>query len=269
VRKFFNPYPKYLHVRRILLDRIEGTMRPGDQLPTEHALCAEFSVSRETIRSALAALEQDGIIERTRGRGTFIARLPRRRPERRLTGMAEDFYALNLDTESKVLSAGPARMPASLAEQLGIDPETPLFRITRLRYFERRPFAWHDGWMLPEIGERIAAIDLTRTSIDRELRETLKLPTWEDQQSIEAVAADIQSAELLDVPIGAPLLCLTRLYLLEGEKFAVYFRSLYRSDRYYYTVKLAQPPGVGGRPPARVALPRKPAGPRKPTPAED
>jgi GntR family transcriptional regulator len=270
VRKFFNPYPKYLHVRRILLDRIEGTMRPGDQLPTEHALCAEFSVSRETIRSALAALEQDGIIERTRGRGTFIARLPRRRPERRLTGMAEDFYALNLDTEAKVLQAGPARVPASLAEQLGLDPEMPLFRITRLRFFERRPFAWHDGWMLPEIGERIAAIDLTRTSIDRELRETLKLPTWEDQQSIEAVAADIQSAELLDVPIGAPLLCLTRLYLLEGEKFAVYFRSLYRSDRYYYTVKLAQPPGVGGRPPARVGAPRKPAGsPKAPTTEDD
>lgn len=259
MRKFFNPYPKYLHVRRILLDRIEGTMRLGDQLPTEHALCAEFSVSRETIRSALAVLEQDGIIERTRGRGTFIARLPRRRPERRLTGMAEDFYALNLDTDAKVLHSGLARMPGSLAEQLGLDPEAPFFRLTRLRYFDRRPLAWHDGWMLPEIGERIAAVDLTHSSINRELRETLKLSTWEDQHSIDAVAADIQSAELLDVPIGAPLLCLTRLYLLEGAKFAVYFRSLYRSDRYYYTVKLAQPPVIG----SRSASSRKPAAARK------
>jgi len=238
-------------------------MRPGDQLPTEHALCAEFSVSRETIRSALAALEQDGIIERTRGRGTFITRLPRRRPERRLTGMAEDFDALNLDTEAKVLHSGQARMPAALAEQLGIDPEMPLFRITRLRHLERRPFAWQDGWMVPAIGERIAALDLTRTSIERELRETLKLPLWEDQQSIEAVAADIQAAELLDVPIGAPLLCLTRLYLNEGGNFAVFFRSLYRSDRYYYTVKLAQPPGPEERPPMRVAAMRKSSPPRR------
>ncbi|MDB5413519.1 MAG: hypothetical protein JWR10_1854 [Rubritepida sp.] len=252
MRKFFNPYPKYLHVRRILLDRIEGMMRAGDQLPTEHALCAEFAVSRETIRSALAALEQDGIIERTRGRGTFIARMPRRRPERRLTGMAEDFSALNLDTEAKVLQAAPARMPPALAEQLGMDSEMVLFRIARLRLFERIPLAWHEAWMLPEVGERVAALDLRRTSIDRELRETLGLPMWEDQQSIEAVAADIQAAELLDVPIGAPLLCLTRLYLMEGERLAVYFRSLYRSDRYYYTVKLAQPPAMMG-------APRKPA----------
>ncbi len=230
-------------------------MRPGDQLPTEHALCAEFSVSRETIRSALAALEQDGIIDRTRGRGTFIARMPRRRPERRITGMVEDFYDLKLDTDSKVLYAGLVRPPGALAEQLGIDPEPSLFRLTRLRNLDRRPFSWHDGWMLPEIGERMASIDLTRLSVEHALRVTLKLPTWEDQQSIEAVSADIQSAELLDVPIGAPLLCLTRLYLLEGEKFAVYFRSLYRSDRYYYTVKLAQPAGATGR-----ASPRKPKG---------
>lgn len=262
MRKFFNPYPKYLHVRRILLDRIEGTMRLGDRLPTEHALCAEFSVSRETIRTALAALEQDGIIERTPGRGTFIARLPRRRPERRLTGMVEDFHALNLDTEAKILYAGPARMPLSLAEQLGIDPEMPIFRITRLRFFEGRPFAMHEGWMLPAIGERLKTIDLRRTTIERELRDTLKLTTWEDQQSIEAVAADISSAELLDVPIGAPLLCLTRLYLVDGEKFGVYFRSLYRSDRYYYTVKLAQPPGVEQRSPARATP--KPSATRAP-----
>ncbi|MBS7811402.1 GntR family transcriptional regulator [Roseococcus pinisoli] len=263
MRKFFNPYPKYLHIRRILLDRIESSMRLGDQLPTEHALSAEFSVSRETIRTALAALEQDGIIERTPGRGTFVSGLPRRRPERRLTGMVEDFLALNLDTETKTLQAGPGRIPPALAEELGIDPEMPLFRLTRLRYFERRPFAWHDGWMLPAIGERLRAIDLRRTTVERELRDTLKLTTWEDQQSIEAVAADIPSAELLDVPIGAPLLCMTRLYLLEDESFGLYFRTLYRSDRYYYTVKLAHPPAVGPRPMARGFPIRRPPAARK------
>ena len=105
MRQFFNPYPKYLQVRRILLERIEVTMRVGEQLPTEHALCAEFSVSRETIRSALAALEQDGIIERTRGRGTFVARTPLPRREQRLTGLSEDFTALRGNSEARVLQA--------------------------------------------------------------------------------------------------------------------------------------------------------------------
>ena len=222
------------------MDRIERGLRPGDQLPTEHALCEEFSVSRETVRAALGTLEQDGLIERARGRGTFVARLPRRRPERRLTGMAEDYSALNLDTEARVLEAGVARVPGAIADALGAEAEE-LFRITRLRCFEGEPLAWHEAWLPLDLGPRIAALDLRRTSIERELRETLRVPMWEDQQSIEAVAADVPVASLLGVPVGAPLLHLTRLYLRGMGDIAVHFRSLYRPDRYYYTVKLAQP----------------------------
>ncbi len=228
-------------------------MRVGEQLPTEHALCAEFAVSRETVRSALEALEQDGIIERTRGRGTFIARMPRRRPERRLTGMSEDFSGLNLDTEARVLSMGHARAPATLAELLGTGTDVMLFRLTALRVYERRPFSWNEAWMPQSLGEHMARVDFRTSTIQRELRETLKLPVWEDQQTIEAVAADIASAEVLDVPIGSPLLCMSRIYLMDGGGFALYTRSLFRPDRYYYTLKLP-PPEIAAEPeaPARA-----------------
>ena len=258
LRQFFDPYPKYLQLRRVLLGRIEQSMRPGDQLPTEHALCEEFGVSRETVRAALGTLEQDGIIRRTPGRGTFVDRMPPPRPERRLTGLTEDYSALNLDTEARVLETGPARMPAALCDLLGLDPETPGFRISRLRLFERRPLAWHESWMTPEIGARTAALDLRRTSIRREMLETLGLAMVEDHQGIEAVAADPGAAPLLDVPVGAPLLCMTRLFVMEDGGLAVYFRSLYRADRYYYTVKLAQPArGRTARGDGRSARPRR------------
>ncbi|MBY0338531.1 MAG: GntR family transcriptional regulator, partial [Acetobacteraceae bacterium] len=83
LRSFFSPYPKCLQIRRLLLDRIKRGLAPGDRLPTEHALCAEVSVSRETVRAALGALEEDGIIERAGGRGTFVARRRASRPARR------------------------------------------------------------------------------------------------------------------------------------------------------------------------------------------
>jgi GntR family transcriptional regulator len=248
LRSLFNPYPKYLHVRRILLDRIQAGMAVGDQLPTEQALRSEFAVSRETVRAALALLEQDGIIARTPGRGTFIARMPSHPPEQRLTGMTEDFSALQLDTEARVLHAAPARPPASLAARLGLDAAQPLFRITRLRRFEALPLAWHDAWLPEAIGARIAALDLRHTSIERELRETLGLPIQEEQQTIEALAADVEAAQWLEVPIGAPLLGMTRRYALETGGLAVHFRSLYRSDRYFYTVQLAPPPAVARKP---------------------
>jgi DNA-binding GntR family transcriptional regulator len=73
---FLDPFPKYLQIREILLRRIEREMRIGDRLPTEHALCEQFGVSRETVRDALGGLEADGMISRTPGQGTFVARLP-------------------------------------------------------------------------------------------------------------------------------------------------------------------------------------------------
>lgn len=242
MRPYFNPYPKYLQVRRILLSRIARRMKPGDQLPTEHELCAEFEVSRETVRAALAALEQDGIIERTRGRGTFIARVPTERAETRLTGLAEDFSALKLDTVARVLQAGMAPAPPSVTAVLGLPQAASLFLLTRVRSFEAAPLAYYEAYMPPAIGQKVAGHDLTRTSVRRVIGEVLRIACWEESQTIEAKAAPAEMAGLLEIPPGAPLLCLSRLYLSAGRALVVYFRSFYRADRYYYTAQLAQRP---------------------------
>ena len=247
MRPNFNPYPKYLQVRRILLSRIARRMQPGDQLPTEHTLCDEFSVSRETIRAALAALEQDGIIQRTRGRGTFIMRLPAERAEQRLTGLAEDFSALNLDTEARVLDAGVVQTPSSVSAALGLEVGAPMFLLTRVRSFEGTPLAYYEAYMPPAIGRKVAERDLQRTSIRRVLSESLRIACWEESQTIEALTAEADIADLLAVKAGAPLLCLTRHYLSAGRELVVYFRSLYRADRYFYTAQLAQRPAENKR----------------------
>lgn len=255
MRPYFNPYPKYLQVRRILLSRIERRMKPGDQLPTEHALCAEFSVSRETIRAALHLLEQDGIIQRTRGRGTFIAQLPAERPEQRLTGLAEDFSALNLDTDARILFTGMAPTPQTVAAALGLTDGAALFQIIRVRNFEGVPLAYYEAYMPPGIGRRVAERDLTRTSIRSVIANSLRISCWEESQTIEALAAEPATAALLGIAAGAPLLCLTRHYLSGRHELVVYFRSLYRADRYFYTAQLAQRPHEVSK--ARAVVPRR------------
>ena len=60
-------------IERLIADQ---AIKPGAQIPTETDLAGEFNVSRTTIRNALNVLEQEGKIERTRGRGTIV-RQPR------------------------------------------------------------------------------------------------------------------------------------------------------------------------------------------------
>jgi GntR family transcriptional regulator len=225
-------------VREALLRRLERDLRPGQQFPTEQALCTEFGVSRETVREAVRRLEDDGLISRHPGRGSFVLHSPRRRAERGLTGLVEDFSDLHLNTEARVLEAGPAPMTDEVAETMGLSADESVYRISRLRSFEGQPLAFHDAFLPVQLGCRVAALDLRRTSILHELRVTLRMHCLEHYQRIEAVAADAPLARLLDVVLGAPLLQITRR-IEAGRCQPVLFRSQFRADRYYYTVDLA------------------------------
>jgi GntR family transcriptional regulator len=246
---FFNPYPKYLQIREILLRRLARDFGKGDRLPTEHALCAEFSVSRETVREALRGLEEDGLICRRRGQGTFVTRLPPANKEGRLTGLVEDFSELKFDTSARVLEAAPVVPPAAVVDMMKWPPGEMAFRIGRIRYLEGEPFAYHEAFLPLDVGSRVAKLDLSNTSILHELRVTLGLDIWEDHQRVEAVAADADMADALSTRLGAPLLYLVR-HWLSRERSIVVFCSHFRADRYYYTVKLAQRPETGDDAPA-------------------
>ena len=66
---------KYEIVMDYINDRIkDGTYKPGDQIPTEGELCTLTGFSRMTVNKAIIQLVNQGVIERTRGRGSFVNR---------------------------------------------------------------------------------------------------------------------------------------------------------------------------------------------------
>ena len=69
-----SPVPYYAQVKEALTDCMErNRWKPGDQLPGEPELCSMFDVSRTVIRQALGEMEHEGLIVRTKGKGTFVA----------------------------------------------------------------------------------------------------------------------------------------------------------------------------------------------------
>lgn len=259
---FFNPFPKYLQVRDILIRRLQHELSPGDEFPSEHALCAEFGVSRKTIREALRGLEADGLIGRHRGHRTVVLRRAEEKREERLTGLVESFTELRRNTSAKLLAQRPIAAAPEVAAALGVPEGELVYLIERLRVLDGRPLARHQAYLPVEIGVRVARLDLTGTPISTALREILKIEIREDYQQMDAVVAGPDMARLLDVPVGAPLLVVRRLYLDRRNRRVVLFQSHFRSDRYFYTVKFPRAENAPVR--QQTASPRRHASRRAP-----
>jgi GntR family transcriptional regulator len=239
----FNPFPRYLQIRNLLIRRISDGFMPGDRFPTEHAICDEFGVSRETVREALHGLESEGLIARYRGKGTFVVRLPLTVDDERLTGLVEDFTELRLNTWAKVIRSGAENAPPRVVRALHLDRGAMVFRIRRLRRVDDRPLACHEAFLPLDIGAELARLDLTHTTLFRELGGTLRIKLVEIYQQIDAVAADVDLARLLEIQIGAPLLVTRRAFSNKRSSIpTMYFEAYFRADRYYYSVQVDQNP---------------------------
>ncbi len=77
---------KYQEICIWIKDRLEkGELKAGDKIESEYQLCSQFQVSRQTVRHAIAVLEEEGIVKRYRGSGTYISDFGRTLPPKEKT----------------------------------------------------------------------------------------------------------------------------------------------------------------------------------------
>jgi GntR family transcriptional regulator len=235
----YDPFPKYLQIRDVIV-RWLSTQKVGERLPTEMALSDRFGVSRETIRKSLKRLEQGGIIRRSPRAGTFLAKLPTRSADLRLTGPIEAFKELGTATTVKLVRQGPVSAPPDVASAFGVAEGKEVYEFKRLRFLGRQPLLLLDAYFPLRIGERIARRDLHGSLVVPALREIVRSRMREEYQQIDAIGATGALAKQLRVAPGSPVLLVKRLFLDAAGNPVVFFRENFRSDRYFYTIKLSQ-----------------------------
>lgn len=234
--------PLYRQLQHSLRDLIEsGRWAPGSQVPPERDLMRMFGVSRTTVREALQGLEEEGLIVRRHGQGTFVARPRAARPLARLRGFAEELQEQGFDVRVRVLRYGMVRLPDEAAEALGVPAGSPGAEISRVVAADGRPLFTDVSYLLETAGRRVLAAE-PASSIYSAL-EAVGLPVVSGEQTIEATLAGPAEAELLEMRAGEPLLVVRRIARLADGTPVEFRRVAYRADRYRYRVFLTR----GGR----------------------
>lgn len=237
--------PLYYQLENVLREKItSGNFEAGDRIPTELELIEEYGVSRITVRQALQALAEEGLIERKQGRGTVVAARKSRKKRFsgtiHLTGSLDELIKMGMDTPVKVLEMNRVEADQHEAELLEIKVGTPIYRLKRLRMNEGKPFGLIINYLPEEIGAAMTMAELSSGALLHTMETKLKLRLDNAIQQIHAELADPYVAKLLDVRVGTALLSIERTVYTDKHKPVEYVHTLYRSDLYGYSVKLVR-----------------------------
>jgi GntR family transcriptional regulator len=217
---------KHVQVREYVRELIEK-LPPGSPTPSERQLVEQFKVARMTVRQAMDALVAEGLVERLRGRGSFVA--DRSAWPRDLRSFTEEMRHRGLLPESQTLIARRETAGPGVAKALGVSEGDPVLHWKRLRRADGQPMCLEDAFL-----NEILLPGFLQAGVPTSLYEALEArglrPTWAED-AVTAVGALPEESHLLEVPVGAPVLRVSRRALALDKPIEV-SRSTYRADRF-------------------------------------
>jgi len=241
-----SPVPLWAQVLGDLRSRLargEFTARfPGDE-----ELRETYGVSRHTVREAVRRLQAEGIIERGRGRGTFITGALIEQPLGALYSLFRSVEAKGY-VQRSVVRYLEERHDEEAAKVLGRPPDEPLVYLERLRLADDQPIVLDCSWLPAALARPLLRVDFARTALYHELQARCGLRPDAGWERLRPVLPTREQRQLLGLDARSPALAIERLASSNGTPVE-WRHGLVRADRFSYVARwAAQDLGAGFEP---------------------
>jgi GntR family transcriptional regulator len=222
--------PKHVELREKLRSRFQR-MSPNALIPSARDLAKTYKVSAMTVRQALVALQQEGVIHSVPGLGTYISD---HKMSKRLTfvSFSQEVSERGMKPSAKIVSATKTKVSdEELAEQLQLKVGDPVYKIERLRFADKIPMALEESYISAELMPGLLDQDLT-SSLYEIFRDTYEKPVVKAECVVSPINLNKRQADLLDTEVkSAALNFIVVAYDSRGRTIER-CSSIKRGDRY-------------------------------------
>lgn len=216
--------PLYLQLENLLKKEIaKGTWGEEGQIPTEQMLMAQYQLGRMTVRTAIEDLQNQGLVEKRHGYGTFVAK------EKNLSGAFAPFISLSfnmrqmgLEETNRILGEEEIVTDGAFAERHHTKAGRKLLSIKRLRLSQGKPVAIEQDYLEESLSEGLTLSD-KKNSLVAFLVTKAKLDIRRFDQSVVLRTADAEEMERLSLKEGEEVLSMDRSLYAKGEDEPCFF----------------------------------------------
>ena len=228
--------PLYKKLKQDILDAIQsGVYREGQKIPTEKELIEQYQVSRMTVRNAVNELVAERYLVRKQGQGTFVCRHKWNKNLAEIKSFSTICKEMNCVPDAKVIKSVIEEATVQDAENLGVEPGSPIIAIERIRYADSVPVSLEVSHFIEDFSFLLQE-NLNHRSMYDILREKYGITFVHTSRFVEITFANFKLATYLGLKKGHPILLLSGAATDNLGRLACYTQQLIVGDKFRLTL---------------------------------
>ena len=237
---FDEKLPKYYLVKKAIVENIDNEVYDSKEpIPSERELMETYQVSRITIRKAIDELVTEGYLYKVQGKGTYVKTDEGSNNLFSITSCTEDVLKLGLTPSKKVVVSELVDANVKRAKALEITTSDNVYMIGRILYADKEPLNYTLTFLPEKIFPGLSKYDLKKESLYQIITEVYGVKITKARRTIEAIGAQDEIAEYLDIEEGTPIIlfrCIT-YGIVNGREIPIEnFKCYYRTDKFKFYI---------------------------------
>lgn len=223
--------PLYQQLKNeIMQDILMQVYKQGDKLPPERKMAVDNNVSVITVRKALSELEEEGIVDRIQGKGTFVSVKKYDRSLNKFVSFTDACKNMGAIAGAKELEKKIIVPTKKIAERLEISGTSQIIYISRLRYVDDEPMVIERNYFTLDYAYLLNE-DLSNSLFDILYKKSGFMVT-DSRKTIEIVRANKEESSLLNIQVGNPLIKIESIAYLKDGSIAYVGSQLINGERF-------------------------------------